>query len=70
MTTLVTKFVDLKLGTIGSASDAIRVAGVYVCVLRGSPRRCRCLKPLVKSQGPNLLRQTLRQALPRISTST
>jgi hypothetical protein len=63
------KFVDLHLGAVKETADAVRVIGVYTCVLRGrNLRRCRCFRTLVKDQGKDAAKEALRDAIPDLET--
>jgi hypothetical protein len=66
--TCVRRLFDLKLGGIPQAADAVRVIGVYVCVLRGrNLKRCHCFGALVASRGRDGAREALRTAFPDLT---
>jgi hypothetical protein len=66
--TCVRRLLDLKLGGIPQATDAIRVIGVYVCVLRGrNLKRCHCFGALVASRGRDGAREALQTAFPDLT---
>ncbi|APU12523.1 MULTISPECIES: hypothetical protein [Actinoalloteichus] len=65
---LAEKYADHQLGNLRDVALALRVIGVYLCVVEARLDRCRCVRPMVREAAPDAVKAKLNEALPALPT--
>ncbi|MBB5921447.1 hypothetical protein FHR81_002487 [Actinoalloteichus hoggarensis] len=64
VTSLAERYADHQLGNPREVALALRVIGVYLCVVGARLGGCRCLRPMVREATPEVVKTRLDEALP------